>query len=138
MKNIKRRKDTFVKEKITHKTLELKARKDCKDRKVCVCVSVGGGGGSNNQKKTKKIGMMRGGKTKDEKWRGVGINLGGLRNNWEKKKFQGEIYHLFMFVENGFRNSHYYCLMKYITMVMNPGIVESVLFYVNILYARNI
>ena len=67
---------------------------------------------------------------------GVGINLGGLRNNWEKK-FQ-EIYHLFMFVENGFRNSHYYCLMKYITMVMNPGIVESVLFYVNILYARNI
>lgn len=38
MKNIKRRKDTFVKEKITHKTLELKARKDCKDRKVCVCV----------------------------------------------------------------------------------------------------
>lgn len=48
---------------------------------MCVCVSVGGGGGSNNQKKTKKIGMMRGGKTKDEKWRGVGINLGGLRNN---------------------------------------------------------
>lgn len=37
MKNIKG-KDTFVKEKITHKTLELKARKDCKDRKVCVCV----------------------------------------------------------------------------------------------------
>ena len=58
-----------------------------------------------------------GGKTKDEKWR-VGINLGGLRNNWEKK-ISGEIYHLFMFVENGFRNSHYYCLMKYITMVMN-------------------
>lgn len=90
MKNIKG-KDTFVKEKITHKTLELKARKDCKDRKVCVCVSVGGGGGgSNNQKKTKKIGMMRGGKTKDEKWRGVGINLGGLRNNWEKKNFRGK------------------------------------------------
>ena len=32
---------------------------------------------------------MRGGKTKDEKWRGVGINLGGLRNNWEKKKISG-------------------------------------------------
>lgn len=56
---------------------------------MCMCVSVGGGGGSNNQKKTKKIGMMRGGKTKDEKWRGVGINLGGLRNNWEKKKISG-------------------------------------------------
>lgn len=58
---------------------------------MCVCVSVGGGGGSNNQKKTKKIGMMRGGKTKDEKWRGVGINLGGLRNNWEKKISGGNL-----------------------------------------------
>ena len=55
---------------------------------------------------------------------GVGINLGGLRNNWEKKNFRN--LPLIMFVENGFRNSHYYCLMKYITMVMNPGIVESV------------
>ena len=34
--------------------------------------------------------------------------FGWLTKQLGKKKFQREIYHLFMFVENGFRNSHYY------------------------------
>ena len=111
-------KDTLLKKNNTQNfRIESKKRLQRKES-VCVCVSVGGGGGSNNQKKTKKIGMMRAGKRRTRS--GGGRNKFGWLTKQLGKKISGEIYHLFMFVENGFRNSHYYCLMKYITMVMNP------------------
>lgn len=55
-----------------------------------MCVSVGGGGGSNNQKKTKKWDD-EGRENEGREVEGVGINLGGLRNNWEKKISGGNL-----------------------------------------------